>query len=105
MCLPLLRHVFQRADIGGDVLAFAAVAAGGGGDEVAVLVTQRHRQPVDLRLSAEDDFLVVRKLEEAADAGNEIDDVLIRERVVERQHRHRVADFLEAAGGRRADFQ
>ena len=37
-----MRHILQRADIGGDVLAFAAVAAGGGGDERAVLVAQRH---------------------------------------------------------------
>ena len=99
----LLRHVLQRADIGGDVLAFAAVAAGGGGDEFAVLVAQRHRQAVDLRLGAEGDLLVVAELEEAADAGDEIDDVLLGEGVVEREHRHRVAHFLEAAGGRGAD--
>ncbi len=36
---------------------------------------------------------------------DEIDDVLVGEGVVERQHRHRVADFLEAAGGRGADLQ
>ena len=105
LAFELLRHVLQRADIGGDVLAFGAVAAGGGGDEFAILVAQRHRQPVDLRLGAEGDLLVVAQLQKAADAGDEIDDVLIREGVVERQHRHRVADFLEAAGGRGADFQ
>ena len=103
MPFELLRHVFQRADIGGDVLALGAVAAGGGGDEFAVLVAQRHGEPVDLRLGAEGDFLVVAQFEEAADAGDEIDDVLLRERVVERQHRQRVADFLELAGRRAPD--
>ena len=105
LALELLRHFLQRLDIGGDVLALGAVAAGGGGDEFAVLVAQRHRQAVDLGLGAEGDLLVVAELEEAADAGDEIDDVLLGEGVVERQHRHRVADFLEAAGGRGADFQ
>ena len=58
--LQLLRHVLERADIGGDVLALGAVAAGRGGDEFAALVTQRHRQPVDLRLGAEIDLVVAR---------------------------------------------
>ena len=101
----LFRHVLERADIGGDVLAFLAVAAGGGGDEFAVLVAQRHRQPVDLRLGGEGDFFVVAELKETADAGDEIDDVLIREGIVERQHRHRVANFGKAARRRGADFE
>ena len=105
LAFELLRHLLQRADIGGDVLALGAVAAGGGGDERAVFVTQRHRQPVDLRLGAEGDLLVVGELEKAADAGDEIDDVLVGEGVVERQHRHRVAHLLELARRRRADFQ
>ena len=59
--LPLepLRHFLDRADIGGDVLALGAVAAGGGGDEFAVLVAQRHRKAVDLRLGGKGDLLVV----------------------------------------------
>ena len=57
--LELLRHVLERPDIGGDVLALGAVAARGGGDEFAVLVAQRHRQAVDLRLGVEGDFFVV----------------------------------------------
>ena len=35
-----VRHVVQRADIGGDILAFRAVSAGRGGDKFTVLVTQ-----------------------------------------------------------------
>ena len=105
LAFELKRHFLQRVDVGGDVLALGAVAAGGGGDERAVFVTQRHRQPVDLRLGAEGDFFVLGELEKAADAGDEIDDILLGKRIVERQHRHRVAHLLEAAGGRRADFQ
>ena len=37
-------------------------------DELAVLVAQRHRQPVDLRLGGEGERLVRLELEEAADA-------------------------------------
>ena len=59
LALEALRHLLDRLDIGGDVLAFGAVAAGGGGDKFAILVAQRHRQPVDLRLGAEGDRLVV----------------------------------------------
>ena len=102
--LQLVRHVLQGADIGGDVLALGAVAAGRGGDEFAALVAQRHRQPVDLRLGGKIDPLVVAELEEAADAADEFEHVFFGERVVERQHRHRVADFLEAPGRRRADL-
>ena len=91
--LELLRHVLERADIGGDVLALGAVAAGGGGDEFAALVAQRHRQPVDLRLGAEVDPVVLAELEEAADAADEVEHVLLGKGVVERQHRHRVPDL------------
>ncbi len=102
--LQFLRHVLERADIGGDVLALGAVAAGGGGDEFALLVTQRHRKPVDLRLGAEVDLVVVGKLEEAADAADEVEHVLLGKGVVERQHRHRVPDLPEFPRRRRADL-
>ena len=101
--LQLLRHVLERADIGGDVLALGAVAARRRGDEFAALVAQRHRQPVDLRLGAEID-LVVAELQKARDAADEIDHVLLGKGVVERQHRHRVTDLLEPPGRRRADL-
>ena len=42
-------------DVGGDIFAGGAVAAGGGGDQLAVLIADRHRQPVDLRLGGEGD--------------------------------------------------
>ena len=40
-------------DVGGDVLADAAVAAGGRLHELAALVAEAHRQPVDLQLADE----------------------------------------------------
>ncbi len=102
--LQFLRHVLERADIGGDVLALGTVAAGRGGDEFAFLVTQRHRKPVDLRLGAEIDPVAIGELEEAANAPDKIEYVFLGKRVVERQHRHRVADFLEFSRRRRADL-
>ena len=102
--LQFLRHVLERADIGGDVLALGAVAAGGGGDEFAALVAQRHREPVDLRLGGEIDLVVIGKLQKAPDAADEIEHVFFGKRVVERQHRHRMADFLESPRRRRADL-
>ena len=96
----LLRHVFQRADVGGDVLAFRAVAARRRRDEFAVLVTQRHREPVDLGLGGKVDRLVLGQFQEAADAADEIDDVFFRKGIVERKHRYGMADFFES--GRKA---
>ena len=48
--LQLVRNVLDGADIGGDVLALEAVAAGRRAHQFAVLVAQRQRQAVDLRL-------------------------------------------------------
>src|SRR5216684_1943786 len=98
------RHVLQRTDIGGDVFAFGAVAARRGGDEFAGFVTQRHRQPVDLRLGAEGDLVIVAQFQKTPDTADEIDDVLVRKGIVERQHRHRVPDLGEAAGRSCTDF-
>ena len=83
---------------------FEAVAAGRGLDQRAVLVAQRHRQAVDLRLGGEGELLVLLEIEKAADAGDEIGHVLVAEGVVQRQHRHRVAHLGEAARRRGADL-
>ena len=50
-----------------------AVAAGGGGDEFAALVAQRHRQAVDLRLGGESDVSSSLSLRNRADAADEIE--------------------------------
>ena len=71
-----MRNVGDRLHIRGDVLAFGAVAARRAGDKRAILVAQRHRQTVDLRLGGERDLLVVRQAQKAADAADKIGDVL-----------------------------
>ncbi|MHC2628555.1 hypothetical protein ACVME5_001209 [Bradyrhizobium liaoningense] len=101
--LQLLRHVFEGADVGGDVLADRAVAARCGSDELAALVTQRHREAIDLRLGGEIDLIVV-ELQESHDAADEVAHILFGKGVVERQHGNGMPDFLEAARRRRADL-
>ena len=103
LAFEVLRHVLQRLDVGGDVLSFESIATGGGSDQRAVLVAQRHGQPIDLRLGAEGDFLVVAQSEKTADTSDEIDDVLLAEGIVEREHRDRVTHLGETARRRGAD--
>ena len=73
-------------------------------DQFAVLVAQRQRQAVDLRLGDERRNLVGIELEKAPDALDEFGDVLVAEGIAERQHRHRVLHFRKAARGRGADL-
>ena len=47
------RDVLDGADIGGDVFAFVAVAAGGGLHELAAFVAESDREPIDLGLGRE----------------------------------------------------
>ena len=86
-----------------DVLAFEAVAARGPEHEAPALVTQRRGEPVDLRLRGQRDGLLRRQTEEAPDAVDEARDIVVLERVVEREHRHAVADLLELLGRCRAE--
>ncbi len=99
-----LRQILQGLEIGGDVLALDAVAARGALDETAILVAQADRQPVDLRLGDEFDHLLGGQAEKAADLGLEINDILVAEGIVERQHRPRMAHLAETLGRRRADL-
>ncbi len=62
-----VRDVFQRFHVGGDVFTFAAVAARRAGDQFALLVAQRYRQPVDLRLGGKDNDLVLGKAQKPPD--------------------------------------
>ena len=64
-----VRHVAHGADIGGDVLAFGAVAASGGGNERAVLVADGNGETVDLGFGGDGERLGVVEAEKAADAG------------------------------------
>src|SRR4029078_10400676 len=90
-------------DICGDVLTLGAIAARRGGDEFGVFVAQRYRQAIDLRLRAERELRVVAQGEEAPDAAGEVDDILLGKGVVEREHRHRVANLGKARRRRRTD--
>ena len=68
-----------------------------------VLVAQRHGKPVDLRLGGEGDRIVRQAAEEAIDAATKSRTSSSRERVVERQHRPRMADRRESRRRRGAD--
>ena len=93
--MQALGDVADGADVGCDVLAHHAVAAGGSAHEHARLVAQRAGEPVDLGLGHEVDGRIGREIEEAANAGDELVHLLCRHRVVEREHRDRVDDLAE----------
>ena len=84
-------HGRDRAQVLGDVLAGDAVAARRADREPAVLVLQRDREAVELGLGDEADRLGDQPL----DARAPREQLLARERVVERQHRHAVHDRRE----------
>ena len=105
LALQRLRHVLQRPDVRRDILADRAVAARRSVDQLALLVAQRHRQPVDLRLGREGERLVCVELEEAADTIGEARHVFFGERIVKREHRHGVPDLGEAPRRCRSDLQ
>jgi hypothetical protein len=65
--------------------------------------TERNRQAVDFRLCAEGDLLVVPEPQKTANTADEIENILLRERVVEGQHRHGVTNPGELCRRRGAD--
>jgi GNAT superfamily N-acetyltransferase len=87
----LLRHVADRAHVGGDVLADSPVSACRAVHELTVLVEQRHREAVHLRLGDVAD----RPDQRALDALAPRDQLVVRERVVERHHGDAVLDGRE----------
>src|SRR6185437_8895167 len=99
-----MRNLANGLQVGGDVLAHPPVAARGALHEDALLVAQRGRETVDLRLGGVGDR-VVAEAQETADTGVELARLVVREGVVERQHRHAVLDRGEGRRPRRADLQ
>ena len=99
-----LGDVVDGAGVGGDVLAGLAVAAGGGADQLAVLVAQREREAVDLGLGGVGERGLGVEAEETADADVEIGDLVIVEGIGKAQHRHVVAHLAEGLGGGGADL-
>ena len=94
LAAQLDRHRADRPHVDGDVLAPRAVATGGSLHEAALLVAQRDREAVDLGLGRVGDLLHVEPFPRAP---VEVEDVLLAECVVEREHRHRVHDLAELA--------
>ena len=91
------RYRPDRADVGRDVLAALAVAAGDGSLEQPVAVDERQRESVDLRLDDEHGLALVpglgELLLEALVPGEEL---VVVARVGERQHRPQVRRLGEA---------
>ena len=89
------RDLRDRAQVVGDVLTDLAVAARHAAHEQPVLVDQRHRQAVDLRLGDELEGRVLDALarEEVAHALDPGAQLLGRARVGQRQHALQVADL------------
>ena len=102
--LKLARNVRDGANVSGDVLALAAVAARGGNHQAPSLVAQRYRKAVDFHLGGDIERRAGVELQEAPHAANEIARLFIGEDVAERQHAHRVADLGEFRGRRGADL-
>ncbi len=87
-----LGDVGDRTDVGGDVLAGAAVAAGGGAGESAVLIGEVDREAVHLQLAQE---VVGHALQLTGDAVGPLPQLLVVEGVVQREHALAVRDLGE----------
>ena len=102
-----IRNGLDRAQVGRHVLAGRPVAARRALDEAAALVAEGDREAVDLQLR---DVAEVRgrlrrrrQAEAAPDARVERPQLVVAERVAERQHRPAVADLVERGADRAAD--
>ena len=91
------RHRVHRAEVGGDVFTLGAVAARGTAHEAAVLVGQVDRQSIDLRFGDKRQLRACRQPDKASRAGTELAELFRAHCIVERQHRHAMADFCETA--------
>ena len=94
----------HHARIGGHVLPFIAVAARRRLDELAVLVAQAAREPVDLRFRNDIKRRAFAHAQEPPHPGAEFLDLVVGEDVAERQHRHAMANFREFLRRRRPDL-
>ena len=92
------------ADIRRHVFARGAIAARGGLHEQAIFIAQVDGQAIEFHFGSVVDFCTV-KVQAFAHAAVEVDDIVIGETIVQRQHRHRVRDLLELRQRRRAHAQ
>ena len=98
--LELLGDGVDRLHVGGDVLADPAVAPGRAPDELAALVEERHGDAVDLQLAHVGDVARDVALHALAPRRQLVE----REGVVERHHRHLVLDGGELRARGAADL-
>ena len=89
------------AQVGRDVVAPLAVAAGGAQHELALLVAERDGHAVDLELDDVGDRL--SRVQSPADPGIPLPDLVEAVGIVDREHGHRVRDGLELGQRRPAD--
>ena len=97
-----MRNIGDRPDVGRNVFASRPIPARCAEHEIAALVSERAAQAIDLRLGREHDRLIRREVQEAPDSRDKLIDVLVRESVVEAEHRPRMRDLGERAGRRGA---
>ncbi len=99
-------HLADGAHVLRDVLADAAVASGGGPDQLAVLVGDRDREAVDLRLADETQRggVLGRHLEQPLEATPPGEQLVHVDDLVEAHHRHLVGSRCEQCRDRRADL-
>ena len=88
------------AEVGRDVVAGNAVAAGGAAGEQAILKTKADRDAVGLGLDEPLERLAGQELLHAV---NKVAHLLLRVGIVEAHHRHRMPNGLEAVDRRAAD--
>jgi hypothetical protein len=90
--LEAVRDLRDRPDVGGDVLAGAAVAAGGRTGETAVLIGEVDREAVDLELAQQ---VVVGRAHLLGDALGPGGEFHVAEGVVQGEHAGAVLDGRE----------
>src|SRR5690606_14319000 len=86
------------------VLPLLPVAARRALHEFSLLVAKVGGKAVDLRLGEEGNFLIRPETQKPAHPAFKLAQLVIIERVVEREHRHPVADRAKALGRRNADL-
>ena len=109
--VQLQRYVANGAYVAGDVLAGAAIAAGGAAHQLAAFVEQADGQAVQLRLATVLDLRATTEQVAArqqvgqsfAYAAVEVQQVLLLEGVAEAEHGDLMAHFAERRGRRAAD--
>ncbi len=100
-----MRHVGNGLHVCRDVLSFISVPARGCFDEHAIIVPKRNRQSVDFGLGGDLKRRLRAYLEKPPHPGDEFDDLIVGERIAERQHGDAVPDLAELLERRGPDLR